>query len=277
MSDILDLSNLPPPKVIEELDFENLFQDYLAAFTARDPAHTELLETDPAIILLQVMAYRELLIRARINDAAKSNLLAHATGSDLDHLVADFGIERLEGESDDHLRRRRQLAVKGFSTAGPAAGYEFFAMSASAMVKSVGVQSPEPGEVLVTILSCEGNGKADEKLLDTVHKRLLDDDIRPLTDYVKVESAEIVNFEISVRITLRPSPLQATVLEVAESRLKDYIVSRHFIGKIVAISGIYQALHIEGVERVELLSPKTDIVVTNRQAAYCMEIKIEIA
>jgi len=273
--DAIDLSKLPPPQVVEKLDFETVFQRYLAEFLARDGSYTELLETDPAIILLQVMAYRETLVRARINDAAKSNLLAYATGSDLDHLVADLGIERLEGETDERLRTRRQLALKGFSTAGPAAGYEFFSLSASALVKSVKVQSPAPGKVLVTILSSEGNGAASEELLEAVRKSLLDDDVRPLTDHVTVESAKIIQYEVSVRITLTPSPLQSAVLELATAKVREYIASRQVIGCAVAISGIYQALHLDGVERVELLSPKTDILPTNRQAAYCTAIKIK--
>ena len=35
-SSVIDLSKLPTPKVIEELDYEALFQEYLDDFTARD-------------------------------------------------------------------------------------------------------------------------------------------------------------------------------------------------------------------------------------------------
>ena len=49
---------LPTPKAIEELDYEALFQEYLDDFTARDEEYDGLLESDPANIILEVMAYR---------------------------------------------------------------------------------------------------------------------------------------------------------------------------------------------------------------------------
>lgn len=159
-SSVIDLSKLPTPKVIEELDYEVLFQEYLSDFTARDEEYDGLLESDPAIIILEVMAYREMLVRKRINESAKATLLAFATGSDLDQIVAEYGVERLEGEKDDRLRMRGQMALDGFSTAGPIDAYKFFALSASVKVKSVDVRSDEPGKVIVTILSTEGDGTA---------------------------------------------------------------------------------------------------------------------
>ena len=53
-SSVIDLSKLPTPKVIEELDYEVLFQEYLSDFTARDEEYDGLLESDPAIIILEV-------------------------------------------------------------------------------------------------------------------------------------------------------------------------------------------------------------------------------
>jgi len=84
----IDLSKLPAPDVIETLDFESLLTDYINDFVARNPNYATLLESDPAIILMQVVAYREMLLRARINEAAKANMLAYATKGDLDNLAA---------------------------------------------------------------------------------------------------------------------------------------------------------------------------------------------
>ena len=86
----IDLSKLPAPDVIEKLDYETLLTDYINDFKARNPNYATLLESDPAIILMQVISYRELLLRSRINEAAKANMLAYATGSDLDNLAAFY-------------------------------------------------------------------------------------------------------------------------------------------------------------------------------------------
>ena len=123
---VIDLSKLPIPKVIEELDYEQLFQEYLQDFTSRDRDYDALVESDPAIVLLETMAYRELLLRKRINEAATASLLAFATGSDLDQIVAEYGVERLVNEEDDRLRLRGQMAMDGFFNCRPDRGLSLF-------------------------------------------------------------------------------------------------------------------------------------------------------
>lgn len=96
---MLDLKTLPYPNVIEQLNYDeilnnvkNVFKSYLS-----DDEIT-LLESDNYSALLETLAYRELLLRARINQSVKSMLLPYASGSDLDNVVAIYGIERLKGE-----------------------------------------------------------------------------------------------------------------------------------------------------------------------------------
>ncbi len=272
----IDLSKLPAPKVIESLSFEAIFQDILSNFLARNSNYKTLLESDPAIILLEVCAYRELLLRNRINEAAKATMLAYATGSDLENLAAFFGVTKLDSETDDRLRQRTQLALEGFSTAGPVGAYIFHALSVSNELKSVSVKSPNPGEVLVTILSTSGNGIASDDLLNNVLKKLTNDDIRPLTDFVTIQKAQIINYSVEAIITLYPGPSSAIVEIEAKAALEKFVNERHSIGKVVAISGIYDALHVEGVKKVKLITPLNDVVTTDEQAAYCLNISISV-
>ena len=272
----IDLSKLPAPDVIETLDFETLLTNYINDFVARNPNYATLLESDPAIILMQVVAYREMLLRARINEAAKANMLAYATKGDLDNLAAFFGVERLEDETDERLRKRTQLALEGFSTAGPVGAYIFHSLSASNEVKSVSVKSPNPGEVLVTILSNIGDGTVGQELIDTVLTKLNEDDIRPLTDLVSVQGAEIINYQVEAVITVYSGPSSAVVETEANDALQKFISDRHEIGRVIAISGIYDALHVDGVKKVELISPLVDVETTNEQAPYCTNISISV-
>jgi phage-related baseplate assembly protein len=272
----IDLSKLPAPKVIESLSFEAIFQDILSDFLERNPNYKTLLESDPAMILLEVCAYRELLLRNRINEAAKATMLAYATGSDLENLAAFFGVQKLNSETDDRLRQRTQLALEGFSTAGPAGAYIFHALSVSNEIKSVSVKSPKPGEVLVTILSNNGNGIAPDDLLSNVFKKLTDDDIRPLTDFVTVQKTQIINYSVEAIITVYPGPSSAIVEIEARAALEKFVNERHSIGSVVAISGIYNALHVDGVKKVELVKPLGDIITNDEQAAYCINISISV-
>ena len=272
----IDLSKLPAPDVIETLDFETLLTDYINDFVAKNPNYSTLLESDPAIILMQVVAYREMLLRARINEAAKANMLAYATKGDLDNLAAFFGVERLEDETDERLRKRTQLALEGFSTAGPVGAYIFHSLSASNEVKSVSVKSPNPGEVLVTILSNIGDGTVNQDLIDAVLAKLNEDDIRPLTDLVSVQGAEIINYQVEAVITVYSGPSSAVVETEANDALQKFISDRHEIGRVIAISGIYDALHVDGVKKVELISPLVDVETTNEQAPYCTNIQVSV-
>ena len=60
-----------------------------------------LVDSEPITKLLQENAYREVILRQRINDAAVANMLAWAQGSDLDNLVANWNVSRLTIQPGD--------------------------------------------------------------------------------------------------------------------------------------------------------------------------------
>jgi phage-related baseplate assembly protein len=130
----IDLAKLPSPEVVEQLDYEQILATMLDDLRARDEHFTALVESDPAYKILEVAAYRELVLRARINDACRAVMLAYAQGGDLENLAAFFGVQRQlvdpgnsesipavapTYEDDDRLRKRVQLSLEGHSTAGP--------------------------------------------------------------------------------------------------------------------------------------------------------------
>jgi phage-related baseplate assembly protein len=211
----IDLSQLQAPAVVEPLDFETIFAAMLADLQARDATFSALVESDPAYKILEVCAYRELLIRQRVNDASRAVMLAYATGTDLDQIGAIFGVARLVitpadpdaippvaavMESDADFRRRIQLSLEGFSTAGPEGAYVFHALAADGDVLDVSATSPDPGEVLISVLSRTGDGAADSGLIAAVETALNAENVRPLTDLVTVQSATIVDFEIEATL-----------------------------------------------------------------------------
>ncbi|MCW2267775.1 Baseplate J-like protein [compost metagenome] len=155
---MIDMSLLPPPEVVETLEFETLYQNVLADFRLQmGEQWTAQLESDPIVKLLELAAFQKMLGRARVNDAAKASLLAYAKGADLDNRAADFGVQRLTitpadpdalppvhavMEDDDALRYRTRLSLEALSVAGSRGAYEFHGLSASANVASVSVDSP---------------------------------------------------------------------------------------------------------------------------------------
>lgn len=92
----MNINNLPAPTVIEELDFSVIKDETLEAFKQKVPDY-DLLESDPYSANIEANSYREMLIRARVNNAIKALLLPYATGDDLDNLAAFYLIDRIKG------------------------------------------------------------------------------------------------------------------------------------------------------------------------------------
>jgi phage-related baseplate assembly protein len=86
----LNLSALPAPTVVETLDFETLVAQHKADLLARYPAAENVLHlaSEPLVKQIEAFSYREMLLRDRVNQAARANLLAFAAGADLDHKAA---------------------------------------------------------------------------------------------------------------------------------------------------------------------------------------------
>jgi phage-related baseplate assembly protein len=216
-------------------------------------------------------------------------LLAYARTTNLDNAAAFYEVERqlitpadldayppVEAvyESDDDFRRRIQLSVEGFSTAGPTGGYKFHALSASPSVRDADVYSPTPGQVEVTILASEGDGTADEPLLETVYNALNDEFIRPLNDEVFVNAASIVNYSINATLTFFSGPDRSVVLAAAQAAVEAYALNQHKMGMDITVSGIHAALHQPGVQNVSLTTPTADISIDHNQAPYCTGITL---
>nr|DAI42519.1 MAG TPA: baseplate assembly protein [Caudoviricetes sp.] len=299
MSELVDLKKLPAPKVVQELSYETLLTQRKEKFLSLQESdemrqHWQArlqLESEPVVKLLEENAYLELLLRTNINESAKAVMLAYATGSDLDQLGALFGVTRLiiqaedlksnpptqaKYEDDERFRTRIQMSLEGLTTAGSRASYEFHALSTSAKIKDVDVTSPTAGTVKVAILSTEGQGTADGDLIKAVKEQLNAEHIRPLTDTVLVESAVILTYEIHATITLYPSVLESVVMGNVNQAIASYVNKQHSLGIDINRSGIYAALHQEGVQNVKLTKPMDDLIVQPHQAAYCTQIQVSL-
>ncbi|WP_449568514.1 baseplate assembly protein [Lelliottia nimipressuralis] len=295
---IVDLNQLAAPDVVEELDFETILTERMATLVSLYPedqqeavARTLTLESEPIVKLLQENAYREVIWRQRVNESARAVMLAYAAGHDLDNLGANYNVERLVitpadettlpptpavMESDTDYRLRIQQAFEGMSVAGSTGAYQFHGRSADGRVADISVISPEPACVTVSVLSRENNGAASDELLAVVRAALNDEDVRPVADRVTVQSATIVDYTIDAALYLYPGPESEPVLSAAKAKLQAYISAQHRLGRDIRKSAIYAALHVEGVQRVELAAPVADIVLDDTQASYCTAYSVTV-
>lgn len=295
----IDLARLPFPDVLETLDYEAILAERKAALIALWPAEEQAdiaarlaLESEPLAKLLQENAYREMILRARINDAARAVMLAYATGTDLDQIGANYNVSRFlidagdsqaspprapVYETDAEYRRRIQLSFESYTTAGSTASYVFHGLSAAADVADISAVSPLPGRVTVYVLSRSGNGQASDTLLGQVAAALNGEHIRPMTDQVTVQSANIVSYSVVAELVMLPGPDSAVVRAAAQSAIEDYAREQHALARDITLSGVYAALHQPGVQRVNLTLPAKNLVITTGEASHCTGITLTVA
>ena len=278
MSDtFLDLDDLPKPGVVEELSFERLFRQKLETLLALDPSYDALLESDPAIKLLEADAYDEMILRGRINDAARARLLAFAADGDLDQLAAFYGVTRLPGEVDDRLKLRVRLAIKGKSAAGTEAQYRFTAMTVSLDVSDAQVDSPAGGVVRVSVTSSVGDGTPSAELLDVVRSAVTRRDVRAINDTVVVVAAEQVPVDVAGNVWLNMSAQQA-VFDGLETALRAEFLAARAMGFNVAPTLITAMIQKQvGIQRVEISSPAAQIAIGNHQIPYLRTVALTLA
>lgn len=269
----MNLSDLEVPEIIEELSLSEILEQMKNKLIEIDNSFSAYVESDPLIKLMEIAAYRELLLRQRINQAAKANLLAFATGSDLDNLAAFYGVTRKENETDDKLRERIRARIVGWSTAGSREAYKFHALNSDSRVKEANADSPEPGLVRISILSKESGGVVSEDLLESVNSYMQRDDIRMLTDTVKVVPCNLVDVEVKAKIILMSST-PPEFLSTIKTSFKNAFSKIAGLGVSISRSWIISNLFLDGVKDVELISPPSDVAVSETECARLIEVEL---
>jgi phage-related baseplate assembly protein len=260
----IDVSRLPEPDAIETLDFETILASRMTDFDARaEQAGFDYdvgeLETDPIKIDQEVHAYRELLMRARVNDGVRSVLPAFAKGADLDNAVSRANVVRIitldeRGavifQEDDEALLRRYLASFDAPAAGSEDGYLAASLKAWPQAHDIRIVNGGAGKVLVYLLAAAGSAApmdavfAVAKALDAKH-------VRPLTDDVTVSAAQIARYALSATLVVPRGPDPAQVVDAAAKSVKAFGVARYNIGAEIPASALLAAAYVPNVLRIE--------------------------
>ena len=299
---IVDFSQLPTPTLIKELDFETLLNARKEKFIALYPASEQQKwrsvlsrESEPVVKLLQENAYLEMLYQAKCNADARALLLAYAESSDLDHLaLTEYGLRRLlvtpedttgtpplpaVYESDERLKERCILSFDGMNTAGSSNAYRYFTLSADGRVDGIKVKSDEATpfslDIVITQVDSE-NGEASAELVQIVQAALDPEEVRPVCDRPIVISSIATNYQIEAVLYVGKNAEDALLLEAANLRLDNYIKNAKKNGESIYLSAIYAALHVDGIERVEIISPTADLVMDSYHHPYCTAKNITV-
>ncbi|WP_224798178.1 baseplate J/gp47 family protein [Idiomarina abyssalis] len=302
--ELIDMSRVPVPDIIEKPSFEEKFSELKALTVSLHPEAkpTLELESEPLTKMLQAFAYRELHLIAFFNDGTRANMLASATKNDLTALASRYNIERLTVQEEDNsvtppapavmeddeaLRRRTQMAFDGLNTAGSNDAYVFYALGSDGRVLDAYATSPAPCEMNVYILSHEGTGSPSQNLIEKVRATFgLTPDglsqlpeaskVRPQGDRVRVLPATIVDYEIQAEVFIKPGPDAQVVFSKAQAALNKYIKENHKLGNDITRSGVFAALHQPGTHNVQVTKPASDLAIDKTQAANCTSVNVTL-
>lgn len=158
---------------------------------------------------------------------------------------------------DDEYYELMRSSMDAYSTAGATGSYIYWAKQVSTEIEDVAAVSPTPGVVKLYVLM-DGGKLADEEMKAKVLSECSADERRPLTDWVFVEDAEAVPYEIAFTYyTQSDVGISAVDLSAAvEKTVEDFISWQcGKLGRDINPSRLIGELMKTGIKRVELTAP----------------------
>ncbi|MEZ5688689.1 MAG: baseplate J/gp47 family protein [Caenibius sp.] len=280
----IDLSRLPAPQVPASIDFETILADCIAGLQERLPDYDLALESDPAVKLLEVHGWRELLVRQAIADAVKSVLLPFTQGAMLDQLAGFHNLPRriitpatddtpAVMESDDEFRARIQIAPETLPHAGiTAAGYRARALALSAELKDVAANRRGQGRIDLVLLGRNDDGEVSAGTVALVAEEMDREDVIQLTDVLSVRGATILPYDVSIELRIGQGPDPALIVAEAETAVRAYAARRHRIGLPVYAQQLAAAASVGGVEHAVIAM--ADVIPGDAEAAWLRDLVI---
>jgi len=174
------------------------------------------------------------------------------------------------------LGQRPVVKVENASAGVVTVTYTFAPDSYAAQIKDGNGRRTAPGEVTVTVLSRDGDGTPSEALLDGVREHFARPDVRPETDLVIVQAAQIKPYKIRVVAKINPGPDSGLTKAAAQQQLQEYAEACHRLEGRVDPSWIDYTLHSAGAVQLQILEPLAPIVTTAFQAPYCTGVEVEV-
>jgi phage-related baseplate assembly protein len=168
--------------------------------------------------------------------------------------VSGGGADRATDEEFYELMR---LSMDGYSSAGARGSYAYFAKKDNTEIGDVAVVSPVPGEIKLYVLMKDGT-LAGEEVKREVLERCSADEVRPLADFVSVEDAEPVNYDIDFTYYIQTGTAKSAEAVAADvqAAVTEYVSWQCAkLGRDINPSELYWRLMATGIKRVELASP----------------------
>lgn len=162
-----------------------------------------------------------------------------------------------DAATDEEYFELSRASMDSYSTAGPEGAYIYHVKKVSTQIADVVANSPVGGQVNVYVLMADGT-IAGTEIKNAVYSACNDKYVRPLTDYLVVDDAEIVSYDIEFTYYIsRNTALSAVEIEEAvEAAVDKYIAWQcEKFGRDINPDELRQYVKAAGVKRIELVSP----------------------
>ena len=159
--------------------------------------------------------------------------------------------------TDEEYYELMRASMDAYSCAGARGSYIYWAKRVSTKIADVAANSPVPGVVKLYVLMDDGT-LATEGLKREVLEACSADEVRPLTDQVFVEDAEIVPYDIRLTYYIPKQSIRsgAEIAAAVQAAVDKYIAWQcGKLGRDVNPSKLYSLLMETGIKRVDLASP----------------------
>ena len=175
----------------------------------------------------------------------------------------------VEIESDDDLAERVFLAPGAYSTAGPEGGYLYHAKAYSAAIGDVVATSDQAaGTVDIVFIMADGSTPGEE-MIEGLEGYLQGKTIRPMTDLVRVDAPQEVQYTINLTYYINRSDSAKAVTIQAEvaKAVDNYKTWQRAIGRDINPSQLVRMVMDAGAKRVTVTAPEYTAVDATKVSA----------
>ena len=277
---VLDPKSLPHFDVLEALNAETILESRMDRFVELWKEHdppagavydVEGLEFDPVKITQEASTYFELLLRDRVNQAARSVTLAFAVGGDLDAIASRYpgGVPRLTDEhgnpdeDDERYRRRIWLSPATLSPHGTEEAYVFWALSADRTLHDASATTVEgTGRVKIAIMRSAADPLPTQTQLLAVRAFVHAHSRKALTDIVSVVGPMVRETRYELDVWLFPGVDALVAFATLQESLEKLVIDQAWLGFDHTRMAIAAAAErVNGVADIRIVEPAATVAV----------------
>lgn len=160
--------------------------------------------------------------------------------------------------TDEEFYELMRQSMDTYSCAGARGAYIYFAKRVSTKITDVVPVSPTPGVVKLYVLMDDGT-LAGESLKQEVLDACSEDEVRPMTDFVSVEDAEVVEYDINFTYYLQNGGQKsAAQIDAGVQEAVDQYISWQCgkLGRDINPDKLREMVYPTGVKRIVLTAPE---------------------